>query len=117
MFKGELGLTVCMNTLSFYHYTTERTLFVSESSSQRRIVRKHLETNNQTILTYGNVVYDIDIMNDKLLIVEKIDGLRAVSKDASGPVDSQEVNTTGLELCSTYHSIHVVQGMCLELIS
>ena len=74
-------------------------------------MRKNLETDQVTIIhNKGERIYDIAILNEKVLFVERyFKGIKSVPKDASGPVASQEVDTTGLDGCFQFHSIHVVE--------
>ena len=93
---------------------TERTLFAAEfdTSDPRRIIRKDLESNEFTVLhnIEGGRVKAMAVMNDSLLIVKDSEGLKSVPKDSRYPVKTQQVDTTGLEDCDTYHSVHVVEG-------
>ena len=50
------------------------------------------------------------ILAENLLFVEEFNGVKAVPKDASGPVAAQQVITTGLNECQYYYSIHVAEG-------
>ena len=91
---------------------TERILFSAEHkrlSDGGRIVRTNLTTDQSTDLyTQNEWIYDMAILNEHLLILERYGGIKAVPKDANGNVASQQVNTNGLENCSDYYSIHVV---------
>ena len=91
---------------------TERTLFSAEyKSSGGRIVRTHLTTKQSTdVYNQGSNVLDMAILAENLLFVELFSGVKAVPKDASGPVAAQKVITTGLNECNRYFSIHVAEG-------
>ena len=92
---------------------TERTLFSAEdsTSSSGRIVRTHLTTGRSTdVYDQSNRIFDMAILNENLLFLELNNGVKAVPKDANGSVVAQQVNTTGLETCREYYSIHVAEG-------
>ena len=73
-------------------------------------MRKHLATGELTdVHNEGEYIFDMAVLNDKLLIIDR-DGMKSVPKDASDPVASQRVETTGLDMCTTLMSIHVVNG-------
>ena len=79
-------------------------------------MRKNLVTRQSTNLyKQGNRVEGIAILNEQLLFLEGHNGIKAVPKDASVPVGAQQVDTTGLENCHYYYSIHVAGGKyCME---
>ena len=91
---------------------TERILFSAENAKGGgRIVRTNLTTDQSTYLkTPNDLIYDMAILNEHLLFVERYRGIKAVPKDANGNVASQQINTTGLEKCKEYFSIHVVEA-------
>ena len=91
---------------------TERTLFSADhKSSGGRIVRTHLTTNKSTdVYNQGIFITDMAILAENVLFVERDNGVKAVPKDASGPVAAQQVTTTGLDECVKYNSIHVAEG-------
>ena len=76
-----------------------------------RIVRKDLKTGTISELNIERAqIYDIAILNNDLLILEHRRGLEYLPKSANGSVASKQACTTGLEKCSQFWSVHVVEG-------
>ena len=85
-------------------------MYVAESSSLKaRFVKKDLETGDITELSsQGDKVRGIAVMKENLLFVEVQNGLKTFP--LNGPGIPQQVNTTGLEGCTQFNSLHVVDG-------
>ena len=90
----------------------ERTLFSAQyTNSGGRIVRTNLKTNQTTDLyNQGIFIQDMAILNENLLFVESNNGIKTVPKDSNGYTAAHQVNTTGLDVCNKYYSIHVAKG-------
>ena len=111
----ELGCSTPLNVSILI--TTDGTLFVAEYnvdgvSLPSRIIRKNLRTGQTTdLFSTGDSIYDIALLGDNLLFLEFHNGIKAVSRYASGPVsNAQVVATTGLESCSAFMGLHVERG-------
>ena len=99
--------------------TTEGTLFVAEYnvdgvSLPSRIIRRNLRTGQTTdLFSTGDSIYNIALLDNNLLFLEFHNGIKAVSRYATGPVSAaQEVSTTGLESCGAFMGLHVAEGKC-----
>ena len=76
-----------------------------------RIVIKDVETGTLSELNIEKTqIYDIAILHNDLLILEYRRGLKYLPKSANGSISAKQACTTGLEKCSMFWSIHVVEG-------
>ena len=73
----------------------------SEPTSAHEIFKKE---------AYGQFISDLSILHQWVLFLESENGLNATDKNGT----FHSVNVTGLSICSSYWSIHTMQGKFFE---